>query len=229
MRRITAGVIALSGLLGAQAVSGQAVTLDEGSFRLLVRGQESGTETFSIRRNGTGEGAVVIAAGRVVSGGQEINTQLQTTGSALRPTAYEIKIQGPDAQQIAGRVVGNRFSARISSAAGEMMREYPAGDGAVVVDDGLAHQYWFLAQRVSTQGGRVPVIVPRLSRQVTAVVTNRGAEPVTVGGTRLSARRLVVEMQGLPERHVWVDDSGRVLRLEIPSRNFVAERAAAPR
>jgi len=213
----------------AEALTAQTVTLDEGTFRLLSKGRESGTETFSIRRNGTGESAVVIAVGRVGGGGQEMNAQLQASGSALRPTAYEANIEGADPQQIAGRVIGSRFSARISSGAGEMMREYVASAGAVVVDEGFAHQYWFLAQRVGDQGGRVPVIIPRLSRQVTATVTVGGSEPVTVGRSRVSARKLTVTIPGQPERLVWVDDQGRVLRVEIPDRGYVAQRAAVPR
>jgi hypothetical protein len=226
---MVAGLILVSGLLLAETLAAQTVTLDEGSFRVLVKGQESGTESFSIRRNGTGESAVVIAVGRVGGGGQELNAQLQTSGPSLRPTAYEANIQGPDAQQIAGRVIGSRFSARISSAAGEMMREYLASEGAVVIDEGFAHQYWFLAQRVGNRGGRVPVIIPRLSRQITATVTSGGTDAVTVGSRSVNARRLNVSLPNQPEREVWVDSEGRVLRVEIPARAWVAVRTAVPR
>jgi len=228
MRKLVAGLILASGLLVAEALSAQTVTLDEGSFRVLSRGQGTGTETFSIRRSGAGESAVVIAVGRV-TGAQEMSSQLQASGPSLRPTAYEARIQGPDSQHIAGRVIGSRFSARISSAAGEQMREYLASAGAVVIDEGFAHQYWFLAQRVGDQGGRVPVVIPRLSRQVNASVSSGGTEPVSVGSTRVNARKLIISIPNEPERQVWVDGAGRVLRVEIPTRGYVAQRTSAPR
>ena len=234
MRNVRMG-LGFTGLIAvmAGALQAQTVTLDEGTYRLMVGGQEAGTETFSIRRNGGGDNAVIIATGKVVLDtarlGQQINADLQVAGPALRPAAYQVKIEGQQAQQIAGRVAGGRFSARIVSSAGEMMREYLASEGAVVVDEGVAHHYYFLAQRIGTAGARVPMIFPRQSRQVTAQVSASNAVSLTIGGSAVKASRFAVTVAGEPERQVWVDEQGRVLRLEIPARNFIAERTAAPR
>lgn len=230
--RIGLGVIGLIAFM-AGTLPAQTVTLDEGTFRLLVGGQEVGTETFTIRRNGGGDNAVVIATGKVVidtaRGGQQINAEMQVAGSALRPAAYQVKVEGQEAQQIAGRVAGGRFSARIVSSSGEMLREYLASDGAVVADEGVAHHYYFLAQRVASAGARVPVIIPRQSRQVTAQVSASSNVTLNIGGTPVKASRFAVVVTGAPERQVWVDEQGRVLRLEIPARNYVAERTTAPK
>lgn len=221
-----------AGLLASPAAA-QTVTLDEGGFRLLVNGQEVGSETFSIRQNGSGQNAVIVAQGRVVldtaRGSQVLNADLQVAGSALRPAQYLVNVEGANAEKIAGRVVGGRFSARIVSSGGERMREYLASEGAVVIDEGVAHQYYFLAQRAFSGSGQVPLIIPRQSRQVTATVAERGSEVVSIAGSRIQARRFSVSVPGGPERQVLVDGQGRVLRLEIPVRNFVAERIGAPR
>ena len=213
-------------------LAAQTVVLDEGSFRLRVGGQVVGTETFLIRQNGTGENAVVIATGKVVldtaRAGQELRAELQMAGPALRIAAYQVNVTGNQREQIAGTVVGSRFSAKIISSEGEMMREYLSSDGAVVADEGVAHHYYFLAQRVGSESARVPVVIPRRSQQVMAQVSSRSGE-TTIDGLSVPARHLVVTVTGGPERHVWVDARGRVLRLEIPSRNFVAERVAAPK
>ena len=214
----------------APSLGAQTVTLDEGSYRLSVGGKEVGTEVFSIRQNGTGEAAVIIAVGRIVLDGdhgpQQLNSELQVAGGTLRPAAYEVRVQGADAGQIKGRVVGGRFSAQIVSPAGEMMREYLAGDGAVVVDEGVAHQYFFLARRAQGNATRVPVIIPRLNKQVVAQVTSGGAEKIAIAGRSFEATKYTITPAGMPARHVWVDAEGRVLRLEIPERNFVAQRVA---
>jgi N-methylhydantoinase A/oxoprolinase/acetone carboxylase beta subunit len=62
-----------------------------------------------------------------------------------------------------------------------------------------------------------------------ARVSGRGSESVVVGGASLPARHLVITMAAGGERHVWVDTQGRVLRVEIPARSFVAMRIAAPK
>lgn len=227
-------LIALTGLaLATSNVEAQTITLDEGSFRISIGGKEVGTETFSIRQNGAGDGAVIIAVGRVVldaeKGQQEVNSELQVAGKALRPAAYEVRVQGAAPERITGRVVGSRFSAQIVSPTGESMREYLAGDGAVLADDGVAHHYYFLSRRLDTGTTRIPVIIPRQNRQVTATVTVVGTERITVGAKSIDARKLTVTPTGAPVRIVWVDSEGRVLRLEIPTANFVAARVDAPK
>lgn len=210
----------------------QGTLIDEGSFRILVGGQEVGTETFSIRQTGAGADAVLIARGRVVldsqRGAQEIAATLQVAGAALRPAVYEMTLEGADAQRIAGRVVGGRFSARIVSSTGETGREYLVSDGAVVLDEGVAHHYYFLARRVAGGTARVPIVIPRESRQLQAEVTDAGADNVSVGGRSVPARRIHVAPAGGAPRTVWVDGDGRVLRLEVPQSNFVAVRTALP-
>ncbi len=225
-------MIAGVALLMPLALGAQTTTLDEGTFRLLIDGREVGTETFAIRQSGTGDRAVVIAQGRIVlagaDGSEQLTSSLQLAGSELRPAAYDLQVEGGDAERIAGRVAGGRFSARIVRPSGEQMREYLVSDGAVIADEGVAHQYYFLAQRVGAEGGRVPIIIPRTSRQVWAEVSVGGSETVQVGGTSVSARRLDVRPQGGAAAQVWVDALGRVLRVAIPSSSFVAERTAAP-
>ena len=211
----------------ATAATAQTAVVDEGSFRLSVRGTPVGTETFRIQRSGSGANATLIAQGRVVlDSGEQTRALLQVEGPGLRPAGYQIEVTGPQPQKITGQAAGSRFRATIVSNAGEQMREYLASDGAVVLDDGVAHQHYFLAALDGS--GRVPIIIPRQSRQVTAQVTDTGSGEIRVAGQSVTARRLTVAPQGLPERIVWVDSQNRVLRLEIPSDDFVAERTSLP-
>lgn len=209
--------------------SGQAV-LDRGSFRLTLAGQEVGTESFSIRQDGTGPSAITIAQATVAldSGKvtQEVTSWLRISPAGARAAEYRLRVQGSSQEQITGTVAGGRFSARIVSPAGEMMREYLASEGAVLVDDGLAHQYYFLAQRAGSGSSRIPVLVPRQSRQVLATVSADGTDAIEIGGRRVDARRLLISGGGQPDRQLWVDAENRVLRLSIPSRGFVATRTS---
>ena len=214
--------------LPAPAVA-QTTVLDEGTFVLRENGREVGREVFSIRMSGTGPGAVVVAQGRVELGeADDLVTSLEVSGDGFRPATYAVQVEGTEPQRIAGRVSGGRFSARIISPAGEMMREYLAGEGAVIVDDGVAHQYYFIAQQLDGATFTVPLIIPRQSRQVSASVSVGAPASLTIGGQSIQARRLDVSPSGMPDRSVWVDADGRVLRLEIPSRGMTAERLAPP-
>ena len=96
-----------------------------------------------------------------------------------------------------------------------------------MLEQGVAHHYYFLAQR--THQGRVPVIVPRENRQVMATVATRGEETVTIDGAQATLFHLVVHPAGGDEHHVWVDALNRVVRVEVPARAYRAERTRIPR
>jgi hypothetical protein len=228
--RAAACSMALVLALVPAAVSAQTVQLDEGTFRLLLGGREVGRETFSIRQNGTGADAVIIAQGRVVlegNGAGEVVANVQLAGAGLRPVAYDLELRGADARRIHGSVTGRRASARVT-AASETFREYLVTDGAVILDDGVSHHYYFIAQRALAGATAVPIMVPRESRQVQATISLGGEESISAGGTTVRARRLTVQPAGGDTRSVWIDAEGRVLRVEVPARNFVAVRTTLP-
>lgn len=223
-------VVATAIAAAPAAVQAQGTVLDRGTFRLTVAGQEVGTETFSIRQDGSGPAAITIAQGTVALDtgrvAQEMTSWLRVSPAGGRAAEYRLTIQGGAHEQITGAIAGGRFSARIVSPSGEMMREYLASDGAVVVDEGIAHQYYFLAQRAGSSTARVPMLIPRENRQVLATVTPAGEGAVDIGGRRVDSRHVVISVPGRPDRELWLDASGRVLRVAIPSTGFVATRTS---
>lgn len=224
----TAPVVVLAALLGGASAAAQTTVLDEGTFRLTVRGTPVGTETFTIRRTGTGAGAAVVAQGRItLDSGEQTRALLQVDGPGLRPAAYQIEVTGTDPQTIRGQAAGNRFRAQIVSPTGETMREYLISDGAIILDDGVAHHHYFIAARTAA-GTAIPVIVPAQNRQLTGTLRDAGQETIAIAGQNVAARRLVFEPTGMPARTLWVDGEGRILRLSISDNGYVAERTALP-
>jgi hypothetical protein len=212
----------------------QTTTLDEGTFRLTSAGRDVGSETFSIQQAGSAASATINARGNVTIDttgvAEELQSALQVTGASLQPAAYTLRIsQGPRQEQITGRVAGGRFIARILSPTGEELREYLVSNRAVLIDQGIVHQYYFLARRMQGDSMRIPILIPRQNRQVTATVVSRGTETITVGNQRIAARHLVVTPSDGAEAELWVDDRARVLQLEIPALRFGARRTAPPR
>ncbi|MFL5386297.1 MAG: hypothetical protein ACJ8GN_27585 [Longimicrobiaceae bacterium] len=208
-----------------------AQNVDQGTFRVSVDGREVGTEEFTITQSGSGAVAVTMATGKVElrlpDGSLQLTPRLRAQGVGSDPVQYQVDVSGDSPQRVVGTIRGGRVSAKIVTAAGEQLREYVASNGAVVLDDGVAHHYYFLATR--THAGRVPVIVPRENRQVMATVSSRGEEPVQVGGRSVRAFHLRVQPQGGAEADVWVDDLNRVIRVEIPARRYLAVRTELPR
>jgi hypothetical protein len=204
---------------------------DQGTFRVFVEDREVGSEEFSITQTGTGASAEHLATGRVrvglPTGTVELDLRLRARGIGADPVDYQVTVGGSAPSRTIGTVGGGRFSAKIVTPSGEQLREYVASNGAVVLDENVAHHYYFLANR--THAGRVPVIVPRDNRQVVATVTSRGEERVQVAGTTATLFHLVVQPQGGNEQHVWVDALNRVIRVEIPARAYRAERTQLPR
>ena len=223
--------ILLPALLSLAApLAAQGGSVDQGTFRIYVEGHEVGSEEFTITQSGTGGAAVTLATGRVdlrlPTGSLRLQPRLRAQGVAADPAQYQVDVSGDAPQRIVGNIGAGRVSARVVTAAGEQLREYVATAGAVVLDDAIAHHYYFLAQR--THAGRVPVIVPRESRQVMATVSNRGEESVQVAGKTARLFHLVVQPQGGVQTDVWVDALNRVIRVEIPARQYLAVRTELP-
>jgi hypothetical protein len=220
-------------LLALTAPSGEAQTAadDAGTFAVSVGGHQVGTEEFVIRQSGVGAGAEIVATGRVSlnleTGSLELVPRLRTSGFQADPVSYEVTVGGDSPRRITGTVGSGRFSARIVTASGEQMREYVASAGASVLDDGVAHHYYFLARR--TRSGRVPILIPRENRQVMATVRDQGEVRMNIHGAMVNLFHLVVAPDGGDERHVWVDALNRVIRVEIPARGYLAVRTEVPR
>jgi hypothetical protein len=231
MQRLPALVLPFLLALLAAAPSATAQVADSGSFRVWIENREVGTEEFVIVQSGTGTAAETTATGRVrlrlPDGTLELDPRLTTRGIGSDPVEYQVQIGGSNPGRLLGTIGGGRVSARILTPTGEQLREYVASNGAVVLEDPVAHHYYFLAQRAHQ--GRVPMIVPRDNRQVMATVVNRGETRVRIGDADLLLYHLVVQPAGGVERHVWVDALNRVIRLDIPARAYRAERTRIPR
>jgi hypothetical protein len=226
-RTLVLSALAFATLLAAPA----AAQVDTGTFKVFVEDREVGTEEFAIESTGSGASAQHLATGRVrvalPDGTLELDLRLRARGIGADPVDYQVTVGGSAPSRTIGTVGGGRFSAKIVTPSGEQLREYVASNGAVVLDENVAHHYFFLANR--THQGRVPVIIPRDNRQVIATVTSRGEERVQVAGTTVTLFHLVVQPQGGQEHHVWVDALNRVVKVEIPARAYRAERTTLPR
>lgn len=219
---------ALGVALLAGALPGQVTTVDEGSFTISRNGQTVGREEFTIRSTPGAGGAHFVARGTVSYTDRRLAPAL-SADSAGAPLQYQVEVKsGTETEEmLSGKVGRGRFSARIQTPKGESAREYIVADGALIIDDDVFHQYFFLAR--ADRAGTVPVVVPRRNVQLSMQVSQQGDEQLSIGGRVLPGRRLLLTEPGGATRDVWVDARGRVLKVSIPARGVVAVRDDPPK
>ncbi|HUF25433.1 MAG TPA: hypothetical protein VMM18_00525 [Gemmatimonadaceae bacterium] len=214
-------------LLCASAAGAQTL-VDEGSFTISRGGETIGREQFSIRATAASGGTSYTAYGTTTYSDRRLDPRL-VTDAAGAPLRYEVETRiGPERQEmLSGQVQRGRFSARTQTPRGMSAREYIVADGALILDDDIFHQYFFVAR--SERTGAVPVVVPRRNVQVTMRIEARGNERISIGGTSIESRKLALSEPNGDTREVWVDAQSRVLRVAIPTRGIVAQRDDPPR
>ncbi|HSJ65125.1 MAG TPA: hypothetical protein VK922_14630 [Gemmatimonadaceae bacterium] len=211
----------------AATVDSQVTVVDEGRFIITRDGRRIGSEDFVIRRTPGAGGDVLTGTATVAYDERRLAPALRTDPKGS-PLAYQVEIRvGPEVQEsLRGQIGRGRFSARIRTPGGESAKEYIVSDGAVILDDEVFHQYYFLG--MSARAGSVPVVVPRRNVQVSMrVQTGGGSEMVEIGGTRVAARHLEISEPGGTNRHVWLDSQGRVLKVTVDG--VTATRDELPR
>jgi hypothetical protein len=210
-------------------VWGQNVSVDQNAFQIYLNGDLVGREEFSIRQIGPRGQQRISLRGTVEmeaeAGQLSLAPAMEAHGETLGVSSYQVKVSGTETTDIFVRVAENRYLARIVSSAGEQLREFRAGPGSVLLDEGVVHHHHLLASFLEEESSvSLTVLIPRAGRQHRMTLSLVGEEEIRVGETLVpNARRYHLE-GGEESRDIWFDDQGRILRLEIPSRGFLAER-----
>jgi hypothetical protein len=192
-------------------------------------GKVVGHEEFSIRRIGPGGQQRIILRGTVelnlTEGRLNLAPTMDARGETLGVSDYQIKVSGTETTDIFVRVSGNRYLARVVSSEGEQLREFRAGPGSVLLDEGVVHHHYLLNPFLDDESAvSLTVLMPRAGRQERMTLSLVGEEEIRVGGVLVSdARRFHLE-GGDHSRDIWFDSQGRILRMEIPSQGYLAER-----
>jgi hypothetical protein len=225
-------VVALSFALPSLALA-QVTTVDEGTFTITRGGTRPsdriGQESFTIRRTRGPGGDVVVANATVTFDTERLAPALRTDTS-FSPLAYEVEVRtGANVERLRGRIGGGRFSAQLKSAKGESSKEYIVSDGALILDDDIFHQYYFLVQRARGGSATIPVVIPRRNLQETMRIQAGANEQVRVGTTSVEARHYTIQEPSGATRQVWADAQGRVLKVQLDGGNITATRDELPR
>jgi len=217
----------LAALLPACAMSQTSAVVDEGTFMITRQGAALGRESFRIVRAPAPGGQVYRATGQSALGDLRVTTSLGTDSAGV-PVTYESNLSrnGELVQRLQGLGRPGRLSVIVSTKTGESAREYVLNNGALLMDEDVFHQFFFVP--LAAGHARLNVIAPRIGQQIALRLDDLGTESVDVGGRNMTARHFALS-GAAGKREVWVDDKGRLLKVSIPARGLVAVRDDPPR
>jgi hypothetical protein len=214
--------------VGSAASAQTSAVIDEGTFMVTRGGAPLGRESFRIVRAAGPNGQVFRATGQSALGDVRFTTSLGTDSSGV-PVSYESELsqRGEVVQNLKGRGRPGRFSVVVWTKNGEASREYLLNNGALLIDDEVIHQFYFIP--VSAVRGELIVISPRAGRQSQYRLEERLNETVEIAGRGVASRRFTLIPASGASRDVWTDANGRLLKVVIPDRGITAIRDDLPR
>jgi len=186
-----------------------------------------GRENFRISATTRGDITEYVASAVVTYGDRRVSPELRTNAEGT-VASYEVTTRsGATSESWRGAVAGSRLNTRIESGSSTAAREYIVPAGTLVLDDEIMHHNWFLALR--SHSGGMPVVVPRRSDvKANITMSTVGEETLQIGNHDLAATHLRASLGG-EVRDIWVDKSGRLLKVALPEKGLVAIRDDPPR
>ena len=218
-------VIALAAV-SAGPLGAQGIVVDQGTFEITVDGRTAGTEEFVLRRAGLARVDKIFANGTLslnVGGAEQTATLILRADPAVGMTEqYEAEVRGVGAATVRVVRANRRYVATIRSLEGSEDREFQARASTRVLERDVAHHYHFTGELAA--GELVHVLEPRSRSQMTMTTGAHEATELDMAGRVVPARRVTFTASESDLRTVWFDRQGRVLRVEVPARRYVAQR-----
>jgi hypothetical protein len=147
--------------------------------------------------------------------------------SDTMPATLQYDVADPrQPSRILGELGRGRFTVRLVARATERAREFPTGQRAAVLDDSVFALYVFAAWRAAAEPSTLTAIFPRGLRREVVQIKDLGPSATTLNRDPARLRHITLGVEGQETVHVWVDDAGRLMKVEIPSRHLIAERLA---
>jgi hypothetical protein len=114
---------------------------------------------------------------------------------------------------------------RLVARATERAREFPTGQRAAVLDDSVFALYVFAAWRAASDPVTLTAIYPRGLRREVVQIRDLGLASTTVNRDPARLRHIVLGEES-ETVNLWLDEGGRLMKVEIPSRRLTVERLA---
>ncbi len=211
--------------------SSTAVFEDHGIFILEIGGRRIGSESFQIRARGSQIEALAEIQIHGVENGQPSAFKTSpdlVLNAALDPISYTWVQKRPQYSRISIDFMKSPARVRYHTISGAQdNRAFALPRDVIVLDDNVIDQYELLAMRyLRTPGGKqnFQAFIPQEALPGTVSVASAGTENIDLDGRNQPTQHLVLNT-GLARIDLWVDQQGRLLRMERASVRFIALRA----
>ena len=145
--------------------------------------------------------------------------------SDSQPASLEYDVASAIApSRILGQLTRGKFTVRTLGRSTERAREVPVSGRILVLDDSVYALYLLAAWAARPQPVTLTAVVPRAGRRDTLTIEDRGRESTTLRYSTVTLRHVVVTGGPNGQVDVWLDDAGRLVKVEIPSRRVRVER-----
>jgi hypothetical protein len=147
--------------------------------------------------------------------------------SDTMPATLQYDVADPrQPSRILGELGRGRFTVRLVARATERAREFPTGRRAAVLDDSVFALYVFAAWRAAAEPVTLTAVFPRGLRRDIVQIRDLGMASTTLNRDPARLRHIVLGADGQQTVDVWLDEGGRLMKVEILSRRLIAERLA---
>lgn len=204
------------------AASAQGRLLDSGTLLVSRGGVPIGREEFTVQQgNSVAPGGFTISVRSYYppSRAQPSVAPVLELGADSQPTSTHMVEFGAEQRRVFVQVDDRRVTVRTMSSAGESVRQYPGSERLVIADASALSLYAV----PPSAAGLVGEIWPREYRHGVSPLVDLGVEAATVQGRNLRLRHLVLG-SGEGARHLWYDDRGRLMKVDVPGTNLTAVR-----
>ena len=211
--------------------AGAGTTMDEGVLVVRVDTLEVARESFRLShgRLSRGEPGWTLATTIRYDRARPVIVlaPILEVNSDTMPATLQYDVADPrQPSRILGELGRGRFTVRLVARATERAREFPTGQRAVVLDDSVFAPYVFAAWRASSEPASLTAIFPRGLRREAVQISDLGIASTTLNRDPARLRHITVGVEGQDTVSLWVDEAGRLMKVEIPSRHLSAERLA---
>lgn len=206
--------------------------VDEGVLVVRVDTQEVARESFRLSRGHLSRGgdgwtlATTIRYDR--SRPVIVLAPILEVNSDTLPATLQYDVADPrQPSRILGELGRGRFTVRFVARATERAREFATGRRPVVLDDSVFALYVFAAWLAPPgASASVTAIFPRALRRDVLAVADQGMASTTLNRDPARLRHVIVGSDGPAPVHLWLDEAGHLMKVDIPARHLTAERLA---
>ena len=204
-------MLCLAALTVAQNNEG---VVDSGKLLSFSDGKQMGTETFTIRAGGVSE-----SSGSLTVNGQTLNLKSRTQYRDTRAVGFEME----DGANMKIKVSFNGAEAKMTSPQEATGQTDPE---ALILENGIGHQYYFLIQRYDKQKGGVQqfkMFVPSVMQVAPLSLELKGTiNPLPGKPAKLEYYRAVIAAS--INADIVTDSSGRLVLMSFPAQKIESVR-----